>query len=131
MNKSFLYYFALPLFLASILCFNGCELYTAVCTPGDTQTCNCSDGTEMEQVCKANGRGWEACDCTYYTIWNDPDTGLSWQDPQKDAYDYSDPGLPQPDALLYCEELVLGGHDDWRLPDIDELRTLVGVTRAP
>jgi hypothetical protein len=79
----------------------------------------------MEQVCKANGSGWENCDCTYYTIWNDPETDLSWQDPQKDAYDYDDPGLPQPDALLYCEELVIGGHDDWRLPDIEELRTLI------
>jgi len=125
MNKNCFYHFALPLFLACILCFSGCELFTAVCNPGDTQTCNCSDGTEMEQVCKANGSGWDNCDCTYYTIWNDPDTDLSWQDPQKDAYDYDDPGLPQPDALRYCEELVLGGHDDWRLPNIEELRTLI------
>ena len=41
-------------------------------------------------------------------------TDISWQDPQKDAYDYDDIGLQQPDALRYCEELVMGGYDDWR-----------------
>ena len=28
-------------------------------------------------------------------------------------------------AVKYCENLNEGGHSDWRLPDIDELRTLV------
>lgn len=124
MNKNRFYYFALLLFLSYILCFSACQLYPSACNPGDTQTCYCTDGSEMEQVCKANGSGWEKCECNY-TIWHDPSTDLSWQDPQKDAYDYDDTGLPQPDALSYCEELEIGGYDDWRLPNIDELRTIV------
>ncbi|MCX5896162.1 MAG: DUF1566 domain-containing protein, partial [Proteobacteria bacterium] len=59
------------------------------------------------------------------TFWNDPATNLTWQDPQKDAYSSEDGGLTQPDAVRYCEELVMGGYADWRLPNIDEMRTLV------
>jgi hypothetical protein len=78
-----------------------------------------------EQICISDGRGWEDCACTNYTVWCDPDTDLCWQNPQKDAYDYDDAGLTQPDAIRYCKELVFGGYSDWRLPDIDELRTLL------
>jgi len=47
----------------------------------------------------------------------DPATGLEW----------THPGVSkQGDELLaYCGDLELGGHDDWRLPAIGELRTLV------
>jgi hypothetical protein len=95
------------------------------CVSGEIQTCYCSDGTETEQTCKTDGTGWETCDCNECTIWNDPGTSLSWQNPQKDAYVPDYPGLTQPDALRYCNKLVMGGFDNWRLPDIDELRTLV------
>lgn len=50
-------------------------------------------------------------------LWLDPDTGLLWQKPGSMA----DPGDPQ----VYCEGLTYGGYDDWRLPTIDELRTLI------
>lgn len=29
-----------------------------------------------------------------------------------------------PDAVDFCDELELGGHDDWRLPDLAELESL-------
>lgn len=58
-------------------------------------------------------------------VWCDPKTGLCWQDPQKDAYTAADVGLRPEEAQRYCDELVLGGYDDWRVPTIDELRTLV------
>ena len=28
------------------------------------------------------------------------------------------------DAVMYCREISLGGHNDWRLPDIAELKTI-------
>lgn len=114
----------LTILLAGIMIVSGC--YASACAPGATQACACSDGTQMEQACQAGGQGWEACNCTNtYRIWNDPLTNLSWQDPQKDAFTADYKGLTQPDAKRYCKELVLGGYDDWRLPTIDELRTLL------
>ena len=110
---------------ACLFCFPSCDKYKNRCQPGAKQACYCSDGTENEQVCSKNGTHWEQCDCTGYSLMNDYATKLSWQDPQKDAYTPDYPGLTQPDAVRYCKELVLGGYDDWRLPDIDELRTLI------
>lgn len=97
-----------------------------IITNACSQKCFCADGSTSKQYCTEDGTGWETCEClNEYSYWNDPDTNLSWQDPQKDAYVPDYPGLTQPDALRYCDELVMGGYDDWRLPDIDELRTLV------
>ncbi|MDP8254876.1 MAG: DUF1566 domain-containing protein [Candidatus Alcyoniella australis] len=50
---------------------------------------------------------------------SDPVSKLTWQNtPSKFAWDYDD-------ALIYCQELTLAEHKDWRLPQIDELRSLV------
>ncbi|HSA32574.1 MAG TPA: DUF1566 domain-containing protein [bacterium] len=45
-------------------------------------------------------------------------TGLIW------TKEYSDP-LIWKDALNYCEESTYAGYDDWRLPNINELATLL------
>lgn len=45
-------------------------------------------------------------------------TGLMWQ-AQVDGNQYGREG-----AVTYCEELSLAGNSDWRIPRIDELRTL-------
>lgn len=50
--------------------------------------------------------------------WNDTSTCLMWQDPlfvDRRAW---------ADAAAACETLDLAGYDDWRLPTLDELRTL-------
>lgn len=52
-------------------------------------------------------------------LWTDPDSDLDWQ--VLPAEDYVD----QADASLLCDGLELAGFDDWRLPTISELRTLV------
>ena len=58
----------------------------------------------------------------------DSATGLAWQD------DYSDNGgeikkASWQDALVYCKELSLGGKNDWRLPNIRELKSIVDDTK--
>lgn len=94
MKKVFSAYAIVTLLVASLYCCVCSEVSAVSCNQGTSNTCYCSDGTESEQMCNTDGSAWEPCDCTKYTIWNDPDTNLSWQDPQKDAYDYSDPGAP-------------------------------------
>ncbi len=54
--------------------------------------------------------------------WTDPISGLTWQ--------VTPPSGPHKwyywdEAKSYCASLSLGGHSDWRLPTIGELRTLI------
>ncbi len=55
----------------------------------------------------------------------DEATGLTWQ--QADSGEAMD----WPAALRYAEALDLAGSDDWRLPDVKELQSIVDYTRAP
>jgi len=49
----------------------------------------------------------------------DPSTDLCWQDPPTQA------PLAWNEAIAYCDALSLEGRDDWRLPMIQELISLV------
>jgi uncharacterized protein DUF1566 len=60
-------------------------------------------------------------------------TGLMWQ---RDKADVDGDGeandrdrLPWCMALEYCENLSLAGHDDWRLPNVRELQSIVDYGR--
>lgn len=90
-----------------------------------SQACYCPDGTTSVQYRKEDNSGWNPCQCTYYSAWCDPATNLCWQDPQKDAGTANYGGIVSYDAVRYCDELVAMGYDDWRLPTIDELRSLI------
>jgi hypothetical protein len=50
--------------------------------------------------------------------WTDTATCLMWQDPPVEQHRLWDK------ATEYCSTLELGGYDDWRLPTLDELRSL-------
>lgn len=55
-------------------------------------------------------------------------TGLMWAKDagaagQKKWYDEG--GSPEYPALAYCNGLTLGGHTDWRLPNVKELQSLI------
>jgi len=59
----------------------------------------------------------------------DTSTGLMWQqDTARDDQGNYDT-MTWEEALAYCESRTLGGHTDWRLPTIKELRSLVDYTR--
>ena len=101
---------------------SSCPKVEVVCENGETQECFCPDGTTGNQICRADRSGWEACECIDDgEQWCDDTSGLCWQNPpyQKNR------GLCWKVTSDYCEQLIFDGYDDWRMPDIDELRTLV------
>jgi hypothetical protein len=58
----------------------------------------------------------------------DTSTRLIWQDTYNDNSGEIKMATWQ-DALIYCEELSLGGSSDWRLPNINELFSIVDITK--
>ena len=54
---------------------------------------------------------------------SDLTTGLMWQ---KESVQ----GISWQDGLAYCSGLHLGGYSDWRLPDVNELISLVDYSKA-
>ena len=59
-------------------------------------------------------------------IVTDNNTHLQWQD-NSDAKDLSKIWI---DAINYCEALTLGNHDDWRLPNVNELVSIADDTKS-
>jgi len=57
--------------------------------------------------------------CVEDLFWQDPVTDLTWENQGSTTAYFL------PDAIAYCQNLSLLGFDDWRLPDIDEARTLI------
>lgn len=55
----------------------------------------------------------------------DVNTRLVWQQQQSSS------ALTQPQAVTYCDTLVLGGESDWRLPTRVELTTIQDESRYP
>ena len=50
-------------------------------------------------------------------------TGLMWMQEET-------PLLKQKEALVYCKELRLGGYDDWVMPSLNELATLINLNEG-
>jgi hypothetical protein len=60
------------------------------------------------------------------TMVRDTRTGLMWEDTPH----VKEVKITQPRAKTYCSELKLGGHENWRLPTIKELLSIVDYTRV-
>jgi hypothetical protein len=59
------------------------------------------------------------------TIVKDPKTALMWEDTPH----VRETKITQPRAKVYCSELKTGGFEDWRLPTIQELLTIIDYKR--
>jgi len=55
----------------------------------------------------------------------DDKTGLIWQDNQA----VSQNEMMQGEAIAYCQKLKLDGFEDWRLPTLKEVYTIVDLTQ--
>ena len=62
-------------------------------------------------------------------IVSDSRAALFWQDSYRDNGDKIKQTTWQ-DALIYCEELTLGGNSDWRLPNMVELKSIRDVGKV-
>jgi len=105
-------------------CFDG---------PGNVIDCGSTDYPGQDGFyragCPTEGRYVDNGDGTV----TDACTGLMWQ---KDTADASgdgsigpEDGLTWQDALNYCDGLTFAGYDDWRLPSISELLSIVDYGR--
>ena len=56
----------------------------------------------------------------------DKATNLMWQDDN----DAKSTTKTWKEAIIYCENLTLAGYSDWRLPNINELKSIVDYTKS-
>lgn len=112
-----------------------CLVFSAVFLTAGCQKegCECQNGTSMHwtgdpdydgvktryilmdiEHCEERGCNESTGKCN---IWKDPVTGLTWSSVSEWRKEWDD-------AVSYCKKLSEGGYSDWRLPTIDELKTL-------
>ena len=125
-------------------CGNGtCEADESclTCVPdcGCKEWENCQDGACCAPGCGDMDCGFGECgepcgtctdgkDCLagYCTgTWFDSGSGLTWQNPPAGGPLNPKSNVTWYVAAAYCDNLILDEHEDWHLPTIDELRSLV------
>ena len=101
--------------LATVLVFGGCSRVSSI---GDGETDTDTDiDTDVDTDTDADTDTSPPCEADWG--WYDDATDLCWENP--DVFDERS----WDGADIYCDELTLGDHTDWRLPTISELRSLI------
>ena len=85
---------------------------SGTCVESPCNSDPCAEITGFNSICAATSATEFSC------LYKDTTTGLIWSEKTEDQMIYSN-------ATTYCENLEEGGFDDWHLPIIDELRTLI------
>ena len=81
--------------------------------------CGCDEGYEWDgEECWATEPDFPECSPESEFPCIDSEYELVWSAKSSDEMNWDDAGS-------YCENLTEGGYDDWRLPTIDELRTVI------
>ncbi len=86
-----------------------------------------TDANLVRCVRDGNGEGYRLYIAGTGTV-ADGGTGLEWQ---HDDDQNLPSGASWEEALVYCEGLVLGGRDDWRLPNVRELASISDSENSP
>ncbi len=130
--------------LHSLLCLSSSLLWSAhaISALPDTGQTQCYDTNGSAITCPSAGQSTYGQDAQYsnhtmsYTNNNDGTisdnvTGLMWQqtpDTNGDGSINSSDKLSYSGAQSYCDSLTLGHYDDWWLPDIQQLYSLMNFT---
>lgn len=96
-------------------------LSSVSCTEEDQETSISDTDTNTEKDPGPDTGSDSAVDTNCHSSWGfrDPNTGLCWQNPPDVHY------MDWQQATDYCNDLATGGFTDWRMPDIDELISLL------
>jgi hypothetical protein len=106
-----------------LLGLTGCSVDNSVletCNPGIQISCPCPSQELGTQVCMRDGKRFGVCSCPLGKDFETVafDDGLIWQ---KEALQKE---MSFVEAYRYCKSLSSSNHQDWRMPNIDELRTI-------
>ncbi|MBQ3367474.1 DUF1566 domain-containing protein [bacterium] len=106
------------IWMQSQACENGCDISTGKCNSGSNGN---NDNPNKDNGGDTDNDSEEDNSSDVSSSWKDPDTNLIWTSLKSNGYK----GFSWDEAVSYCENLDEDGHSDWRLPNIDESRTLI------